>query len=211
MSWSPGDTVVVQEVWHDYVWAARPMIVARDDGDFVALWFPKGTRWKAPTSPPTRPRADARGQRLASCLSLRDWVFVDAAWDVSTLVLMRAGDWHALWVSWLDHGEHWGWYVNLQEPYRRTAKGFETMDLALDVVIDPDRTWHWKDEEELEAFVSEGVFDGVLAERIRDEGLLVAHRAERNEPPFSDPWPSWRPDPMWRMPELPEGWNELCR
>jgi hypothetical protein len=39
----------------------------------------------------------------------------------------------------------------------------------------------------------------------------VARLAERNEPPFSDPWPDWRPDSEWPMPELPAGWDELCR
>jgi hypothetical protein len=186
------------------------MIVVRDEGDFVALWFPKGTRWKAPTTPPTRPREHTRGERLARCLVLRDWVFVDSAWDVSTLVLMREGDWHALWVSWLDDGEHWGWYVNLQEPYRRTAKGFETMDLALDVVISTDGRWRWKDEDELETFVAHGVLDDALATRLRKEGLDVVRRAQRIEPPFSEPWPSWQPDPGWGMPKLPAEWDERC-
>ncbi len=86
------------------------------------------------------------------------------------------------------------------------------MDLALDVVIDVDRTWRWKDEDELETFVASGVFDEDLAERLRAEGLRVAGRAERNEAPFDEPWPSWRPDPAWvSPPSLPDDWNVLCR
>ena len=46
-----------------------------------------------------------------------------------------------------------GWYVNLQKPFRRTARGFETMDLMLDLVVEVDRSWWWKDEDELETFV----------------------------------------------------------
>ena len=161
--------------------------------------------------PPGRPMDGAsRATRLASCLELGDWVFEDAEWDVSTLVLMRPGDWHALWVSWLDDGRHFGWYVNLQRPFRRTALGYETMDLALDVVVAPDRTWRWKDEDELALFVEHGVFDPALAERVRDEGLRVAGRAERNDPPFDEPWPAWQPDPAWPRPQLPRGWDELC-
>jgi hypothetical protein len=138
-------------------------------------------------------------------------VFRDAEWDVSTLVLLREGDWHAVWVSWLDTGEQWGWYVNLQLPTRRTERGLETMDLMLDVTIDLDRTWRWKDDDELDTFVRRGVFDPALAERVREEGLRVARRAERNEPPFDGPWPDWRPDPSWTLPELPAGWDEPCR
>jgi uncharacterized protein DUF402 len=208
VTWLPGELVLLQEVWDDRVWAARPMLVVRDDGDSVALWFPKGTRWKAPTTPPTRPREAERGERLATCAALGDWVFVDAVWDVATLVLMRPGDWHAVWVSWLDGGRHWGWYVNLQKPFRRTGRGFETMDLMLDLVVEVDRSWWWKDEDELETFVALGVFDRSLAELVREEGLRVARRAERNEPPFSEPWPEWRPDPSWRIPELPPSWDQ---
>jgi hypothetical protein len=211
VTWRPGEPVVLHEVWNDSVWAARPMTVMRDEGDFVALWFPKGTRWKAPTTPPTRRREATRGDRLATCAALGDWVFVDAVWDVDTLALMREGDWHALWISWLDGGQQWGWYVNLQQPYRRTELGFETMDLMLDVVVELDRSWWWKDEDELQTFVERGVFDDALAERVREEGLRVARRAERNEPPFNEPWPDWRPPPSWSIPELPPHWSRRCR
>jgi hypothetical protein len=208
---SPGEQVVVQEIWKDAVWAARPMTVVSEEDGLVVLWLPEGTRWKAPTTPPDRPREESRGERLATCLARREWVFADYEWDVSTLVLMRPGEWHALWVSWRDGSDHMGWYVNLQEPFRRTDKGFETMDLALDVVIDIDRTWRWKDEDELETFVSRGVFDEAVAARARGEGLRVAAKAERNEAPFDEPWPDWRPDPAWSLPQLPDGWDERCR
>jgi hypothetical protein len=211
VSRSPGETVVVQEIWKDAVWAARPMTVVQDEEDLVALWFPKATRWKAPIPPPEWPREESRGARLATCLERREWVFTDSEWDVSTLVLMRPGDWHAVWVSWLDGNQHWGWYVNLQEPFRRTDKGYETMDLALDVLIELDRTWRWKDEDELALFVERGVFGDAVAARIRDEGLRVARRAERNEWPFDAAWPDWRPARAWQAPELPDGWSERCR
>ena len=122
---------------------------------------------------------------------------------------MRAGEWHALRVSWLENGEHWGWYVNLEEPYRRTALGFATMDLVLDVIIEPDRSWRWKDEDELTTFVARGVFNPAVAGRAREEGLRVVRRAENNEPPFDEPWPEWRPDPSWTVPVLPDGWDRL--
>ena len=210
MTWPAGTTVVVQEVWNGRVWAARPMRVVRDEGDFVALWFPKGTRWKAPTTDPARSWLEDRGARLAECAVSGEWVFRDAEWDVATLMLMRERDWHAIWISWLDSGEQWGWYVNLQRPFRRTLLGFETMDLVLDVTIELDRTWRWKDEDELELFVERGVFDKALAERLRAEGLAVARRAERNEGLFAERWDGWRPPASEPVPELPPGWDEPC-
>jgi hypothetical protein len=211
VTFSTGETIVLQEIWRDRVWAARPMTVVRDDGDLVILWFPLGTCWKAPTTPPTRPRETNRGERLSTCAALGDWVFRDLEWDVSTLWLMREGDWHALWVSWHNGGEPLGWYVNLQEPFRRTRRGFETMDLALDLVIELDRTWRWKDEDELEHFVTRGLFAEDVAERIHEEALVVAQHAEANHPPFDEPWHDWRPDPAWAIPELPDRWDERWR
>jgi hypothetical protein len=207
---SPGETVVLQEVWASRVWAARPVTVVEDGDSAVALWFPKGTVWKAPTTPPSRPRAELRGERLATSAALGDWVFVDAVWDVSTLVLMRERDWYAVWISWLDDGSQWGWYVNLQRPFRRTSLGLETMDLMLDVVIELDRSWRWKDEDELELFVEGGVFSRRLAEQLRAEGLEVARRAERGAPPFDGSWATWRPDPAWRRPSLGAEWERVC-
>jgi hypothetical protein len=212
VTWSRGDTIVVQEVWRDRVWAARPMTVVQDDRDFLQLWFPRGTVWKAPTTPPHRPRDANRGVRLAMCARRGDWVFRDLEWDVDTLTLTRAADWHSVWVSWPDDGSDWGWYVNLQRPFRRTPIGIETMDFALDVLIDRDGSWSWKDEDELETFVDHGVFDEELAREVRDEGIRVAKRARRNDPPFCEPWrENWRPDPGWKLPELVEGWDRLWR
>lgn len=207
--WPVGTTVVLQEVWQGRLWSARPMIVVEDRGSSVALWCPKGTRWKTATTPPTRPRAPTRAERFVLSLARRDWVLGDFTWDVSTLVLVRAGDWHAVWVSWDDRGGSRGWYINLQRPIRRTARGLQTMDLMLDVLVGPDRQWRWKDEDEFDALVTSDLIDAAEAARVRDEAQRVIRGVEANEPPFSEPWHDWRPDPSWPSPELPAGWDRL--
>ncbi len=211
MSWTTGEVIMVQEIWQDRVWAARPMRVVVDEPDFLALWFPRGTRWRAPTTPAGKPRPEARGERLAECLASGKWDFVEYAWDVDTLCLCPGGEWHAVWVSWLPSGEQWGWYVNLQQPYERTRCGIATMDLALDVIIDVDGAWRWKDEDELQTYVEFGVVDRELAERLYAEGRTVVEQHRLGETLFGEDWPSWRPDPAWRRPELDDGWDEPCR
>jgi hypothetical protein len=205
-----GGTIVVQELWHGEVWAARPMRVVHDEPELLALWFPRGTRWQAPTAPPGRPVPAARGEKLAGCLARRQWAFVEHAWDVDTLCLLQPDAWHAVWISWLPDGRQWGWYVNLQEPYRRTTCGIATFDLALDVIIDVDGSWRWKDEDELLAYVEHGVVEPALAEQLYAEGnaVVARHRAERDV--FGSDWPSWRPDPAWPQPVLRAGWNVPC-
>src|SRR5436305_10554163 len=97
----PSETVVLQEIWRGKVWGARPMTVVEDRGDRLALWFPAGTRWKAPTSNPDREWKEDRGERLAECAVRGEWTYRDAEWDVDTLQLTRAGEPHSVWVSWL--------------------------------------------------------------------------------------------------------------
>jgi hypothetical protein len=82
---------------------------------------------------------------------------------------------------------------------------------TLDVIVELDGSWRWKDEDELAVFVERGVFDRALAERVRDERLGVVRRAARHEPPFDATWRGWRPDPRWPHPELADGWDEWCR
>ena len=44
-------TVLVQEVWEERVWAARPMRLVAKTEDGAVLWFPRGTGYRAPTTP----------------------------------------------------------------------------------------------------------------------------------------------------------------
>ena len=154
-TWSPGEVIVVQDVWRGSLWAARPVIVVDDGPDVLVLWSPKGTRRKVPVSPQSdgSPEPASRGERLARLLACGEWELDDSLWDVSNLWLLRERDWHAVWVSFLDGGAHWGWYVNFQLPLTRTPRGIQTMDLALDIIVEPDRSsWRWKDEDEFELF-----------------------------------------------------------
>ena len=62
------------------------------------------------------------------------------------------------------------WYINLQDPIRRTEIGFDTMDHMLDVVISPDMdSWEWKDEDELAAAEKAGIGSKEKAQAIRQE------------------------------------------
>lgn len=202
-SWVPGTQIVVDEVWDGKLWARRPVVVVDDDPARLAVWCPKGTVRQVPTTPPGRSRATTRGERLARCLLERDWVLADHVWDVSTLMLTEPGALHAVWVSFLDDGSQWGWYVNLQRPFVRTNTGIATMDLALDVLIAPDCSeWRWKDEDEFQLLVDWKLLEPPESAAVREEALRVIARAEAGEPPFSEDWAAWRPDPAWPVPAL---------
>jgi predicted RNA-binding protein associated with RNAse of E/G family len=209
--WQPGQTILVQDVWRGRVWTARPMTVVQDNGDFLALWSPRGTVWQGSTMPSTRPRSEERLERILSCLELCDWVLAERELPLSLLWLLQAGASYAVTLGFDEASAAGGWYVNLQEPFRRTSRGLETMDLMLDAIVRADGTWTWKDEDELEAALGRGLLTRAQALRLRAQGLNAIEKIRANQEPFSSRWRDWRPDAFWRVPILPSGWEELDR
>lgn len=101
------------------------------------------------------------------------------------------------------------WYVDLEEPTRRAGGGLVTFDRSLDIVIGPDRRWRWKDEDHFAHIQRFGWITPERAAELRAEGERVVRRIEAREAPFDDTWLSWRPDPAWPLPELPEDWARV--
>ena len=67
-----------------------------------------------------------------------------------------------------------GWYLNLEEPFRRTATGYDTQDLELDVWVPVDGSWQLKDSDLLDQRVRESRFteeQAVAIRRVGDELL----------------------------------------
>jgi hypothetical protein len=192
--WSRGDTVLFRFVRYGKVRMATPMVVVQDRPDLVALYLPVGTPAKRPVwdGRPIRGQAD------------RDWLLRDQPWHtISQLNLVRWDAGHAVELLWeAETGDFAGWYVNIQEPLRRSALGFDTDDLVLDIWVEPDGTWRWKDEDELEEAVELGRFTQAQADEIRAEGERVLV-----EPPWPTGWEDWRPDPSWSLPRLPDRWH----
>jgi hypothetical protein len=103
---------------------------------------------------------------------------------------------HCVWWLFTEHGEFDGWYVNLQTPARRWWGGIDLEDQTLDVLIAPDRTWRWKDEE-----------DAGEAAAARAEAHRVIALAEAHDAPFDGRWCDFRPDPSWPPTDLPWWWD----
>ena len=76
--------------------------------------------------------------------------------------------------------------------------------LALDVWVEPDGTWSWKDEDDFADAQALDVLDEEAAAAIRVEGERVIR-----ERPWPTGWEDWRPDPEWEPPSLPEGWEHV--
>ena len=120
------------------------------------------------------------------------------------LIEYRPGAAHTIWHFWEGNERRFaGWYVNMQAPYRRDGHTYQSQDHELDIWVASDGSWKWKDEEDLEGWVSRGRFTEDEVREIRAEGERVLA-----EWPFPTRWEDWTPDTSWAVPdELPADWR----
>jgi hypothetical protein len=199
--WRPGDAIALREVWKGRVWGALPVTVVEDAPTQRALLVWPDTSWMVAVGP------DGEELRIPT----EDWTFRDrhnTRWVLSLSWPDRA--YSCLTFRTADGGDFIGWYVNLETPLTRTPIGFDYTDHLLDVLVAPDcSSWRWKDEDELAEAVERGVFSPADAEAFRAAGEQAVEHLKSGAPPFDHDWSSWRPDPSWSTPELPEGWDRV--
>ncbi len=210
MRWQPGDVVALRHLNAgrvSYVW---PMTVIADTPDEIALYIARGT--------PTRRRVHLDGRPLDRTRPYAErwatpWRLGRGEWfGSSVLQLARPGEPRPYWAFFEpDTWAFEGWYVNLEEPLRRTRIGFDTVDRVLDLVIEPDLSaWRWKDEDELADAVQVGRFTAAEAAGVRRDGEEALRALESRSWPFDRGWEAWRPEAVCAVPRLREEWADVA-
>jgi len=195
----PGRAVALRELIRGKVWTATPATVVEDGPSLLALFTPAGARCKRPAL------ADGGPLRLPQ----GDWILREESWSLDTLRLFTPGALHSVQLHWSSNPRRLlRWYINLEDPLRQSAVGFDGCDHIVDIVVSPDRkTWEWKDLDELEeARKLDLVGADEIARRVA-EGERALARVRAGVPPFGSSWERWRPDPRWAVPTLPAGWQ----
>jgi Protein of unknown function (DUF402) len=186
--WSRGDVVALRDIWFGAVWRAIASVAVEDDGDTSIFWIPSGAQASYPVGDdgreiriPTRSFARATRPAAAAC------------------VLCDTREPWTLWLFFRGDGGFDRWYVNFEHYLGRSAVAYDSVDHKLDLIARPDGSVEWKDEDELEHAAALGLLDAAVV-RADAERVLA-------EPPWPTGWETFRPDPEWRVPELPEGWD----
>jgi hypothetical protein len=181
----------IDAVWRDVhrgrVWRAQACRVVEETDELLVLWIPRGSPFAIPSG----------GLRIPG----DDWQLEPGATRSDQLCVARRGRAHSIYLFWSDGWALDHWYVNFERPLARTRLGVDTFDEKLDLIVRPDGSYRWKDEDELEQAAALGLLDAV-AVRAEAERVL-------EEWPFPTGWEEWRPDPAWPLPRLPEGWDRV--
>jgi hypothetical protein len=208
--WSEGDHCVFRGIVNHQVWSARSVIVVKDQPDETVLLlipgadcvFPEGYwRWK-------KNKDYSQGTRWQEAKQ-ENIVYIEFAWQTNRiLIFLEPGKYYACFMFW-DHasGQFNGYYINYQLPYVRSHCGFDTLDLDLDIVIDPQYRWEWKDEDHYQEGIRQGGIKSEWVAAIEESHAEVLSRIARRSYPLDGSWLDWQPDEEWGLPKLPEKWQ----
>lgn len=207
MRFSPGDDIVRRYIHHDgrIGWVMSVRVVS-DDERGLLTWIGPGSataqRFTLDGAPTRQLTVDEKFSQPT--------VHRLASWRSHGVLMFSPPDAaHSVWWFFHADGAFKGWYVNLETPGRRWEGGRDCFDQALDVWIEPDRTWNWKDEDEFAEYGGRpGYWDDEEAGRIRAEGEALIKRAEAGEFPFDGTWCDFTPDPAWEATTLPWWWDQ---
>ena len=204
MRFETGQLIVRRHFQHDLlsrVWLGH---VAADDDHGTWLWVESGSAH--------RDLGSADGRHLRQ-IDFAEWPTIAKAFDERPWggrVLMfhpREGDYSA-WLFFTDDLRLRHWYVNLERPAVRWEHGLDTVDYDLDVVVHPDLTWNWKDEEEFVERLAYPFYWVESEAAVRAEGERLIKIAEAGQFPFDGTMTDFRPDPAWPvMSEMPSWWE----
>ncbi|MGY5118337.1 DUF402 domain-containing protein [Streptomyces sp. 900105755] len=204
-----GQTVVRRDVHRSGgVWSEPALRVVGDLSDALVAACPPGaeTRW-----PALYLKARADGDRTLrteafDAMACGAWELSAARWQETELLLWKPPtEWFSVNAFYTAGGLR-NWYVNFERPTVRTRDGFDTFDLAVDLVVDADlTTWQWKDEDEYAHARRLGIITDTEHQAVdaaRDQALAML---EERSGPFADAasWSAWRWDPAWPIPNLP--------
>jgi hypothetical protein len=181
--WSHGQLITRREVLNDgRSWMQVPVRVVLDDDELLATYIARGAPFTFP--PGDWPTGNG----------LHPW-HGKAAWEGhGLLMLQRPGESYAIWIFWFDaEREFRGWYINFQEPFRRTPTGYDTQDLELDIWLPREGGWVLKDDDLLDVRVREGRFTQDQARAIRREAARITSDLDAGRRWWDDVWAEWSP------------------
>ena len=180
--WEPGSVVVWRERWRGREYISIPVRVIEDSDARLAVYLAEGTRYSFPSG--GWPFADQH-----------PWAAPGEFVGPGILLVQRPADAFSIWHFWERDRRFRGWYVNMQAPFQRDGDSYWTQDHELDIRVEPNGSWSWKDEQELEDWVGLGRFTREEVTEIRRVGERVLE-----EWPFPTGWEDWSPDPLWDVP-----------
>jgi len=205
--WKPGDIIAWRGIFNNRVWHVQPTIVVKDNSDELVLTLLPGTECIAEESYPSGKKQGKRWWDFNNT----DWNLAKYKWKTNRLlIILDAKAFYSTMLFWNNkRNEFLCYYINFQLPYKRNHGGIDTLDLDLDIVINPDFSFEWKDVNDYQKAINHGLITPEWVQGIDDAKPEIFDKLEKRQYPFDGSWLDWKPDPSWKPPRLPENWDKI--
>jgi hypothetical protein len=205
--WNPGDVVTWRGIFNNRIWHVQPTIVINDSPDELILTLLPETECVAEAR---YPEGKKHGKHWWEFID-NDWTLKKYRWRTNRLLIILVPEaFYSTMLFWDDTSNQFlCYYINFQVPFRRRQWGIDTLDLDLDIVIDPDFSFKWKDEEDYQKAIEHGLITPEWVQGIENAKPEIFEKLEKRLYPFDGSWLGWKPDPNWEPPKLPENWDKI--
>ena len=206
-----GESCVLRGIVNNQVWLAQSVIVVKDEPQETVLLLLPGAKCAFPAGYVSWRNKDIPGETRWQEARHADIALREVEWQTNRiLIFLEPEKYYSCFLFWDQQTDQFGcYYINFQLPYRRSHCGFDTLDLDLDIVIDPQYNWKWKDVDEYQAGIQEGGILDEWVQGIQRSQAEVLDRITRHRYPLDGSWYHWRPDASWLPPTLPDRWHDL--
>jgi protein associated with RNAse G/E len=205
--WQPGDVIAWRGIAYGRPWHIQSGIVVSDSPEELVVVVLPGSESVAEKSYVAKYKGGKRRWEFKD----HDWELDRYAWHTNRLLAITEPEkYYSIMLFWNnERNEFLGYYVNFQLPFKRSQCGIDTLDLDLDIDMEPDLSYRWKDEEDYQLAVTHGAITQEWAECIEAAKPEILERIEKRQYPFDGAWLDWEPDPTWSPPNLPAGWDKI--
>lgn len=209
--WNEGDNVLLRGVYGRHPTHMQSARVVKDTPEETAVLLLPGAECVAAEGYIHRRHGDNSPwdrwqETLTDNLNLEKYT-----WHTNrVLILLEPGKFYSTSYFWDAASDEFAcYYINFQLPFRRTRLGFDTLDLDLDIVIEANYDWRWKDVDEFEHAIKSGGIQLEWVKEVAQAQEEVFARLEKRTYPLDAKWLAWRPDPTWSPPCLPADWDAV--
>ena len=205
--WKLGEAVSWRGIYRERVWHAQTTIVVKDTSDEIVLALLPGTECIAP-----------EGYLNGKASNKRRWNFKERYWETQNylwrtnrlLLSLEPEKYYSIMHFWDQASNKFScYYVNFQLPFKRGHNTVDTLDLDLDMIVNPDLSFVWKDEDDYRKAIDHGIILPEWVAGIEDAKHEIFEKLAKRQYPFDGAWLNWVPDPNWEPPKLPANWDKI--
>jgi len=153
--WTPGEVIAWRGIYRERVWHAIPTTVVKDSPQELVLALTPGTDCMVEES---YARHHKNGKRRWD-FKEEDWKLVNFSWHTNRLLFVLEPEKYYSTIYFWNHeiNEFLCYYINFQLPFIKNYCNIDTLDLDLDIVINPDFSYEWKDVDDYQKGMETGI------------------------------------------------------